>query len=301
MHFDIPEHFVRTQIDLQGEEGLAWLADLPALVETCAARWNLTIDGMMEPLTYNFLVSARQASGLPVVLKLCPPDGEFAAQRAALHHFAGDGAVRLLGWDEPSSVLMLERCVPGQSLHTLTDDEAIEIAGLTMRQLWKPLMSETAFPTLAAWANGFSRLRDHFGGTGPFPTALVERAERTFDTIDPSPETVVLLHGDLHHGNILAAEREPWLAIDPKGVLGVPEYEPATFIINQTTDAVNAGDLRRFLARRVDGLAAAAALDPLDVREWAIAHAMLSAWWTVEDHGRVGEFALICAEALARD
>jgi streptomycin 6-kinase len=301
VRFNIPEHFVRTQIDLQGEAGLDWLAGLPALVETCAAHWNLTIDGMMEPLTYNFLVSARRSSGLPVVLKLCPPDGEFASQRAALHHFAGNGAVRLLGWNEPRDVLMLERCVPGHSLHTLTDDEAIEVAGSTMRRLWKPLMTAAAFPTLDDWAKGFHRLRHHYVGTGPFRGALVERAERRFAAFDLSSDDVVLLHGDLHHGNILAAKREPWLAIDPKGVLGVPEYEPATFIINQTTAAVNARDLRRLLARRVDGLAASAGLDPLDVREWAVAHAVLSAWWTVEDHGRVGEFALTCAEALASD
>jgi len=109
----------------------------------------------------------------------------------------------------------------------------------------------------------------------------------------------VLLHGDLHHGNILAAQREPWLAIDPKGVLGLPAYEPATFVINQTAEAAGATDLSRFLMFRVDGLASTAGLDPTMVRESAVAHAVLSAWWTVEDHGRVGEFALTCAKALA--
>jgi streptomycin 6-kinase len=169
-----------------------------------------------------------------------------------------------------------------------------------MRRLWQPLGNSTEFPTLADWAKGFDRLRKFYVGTGQFPLALVERAERTFATFETNSNGVVLLHGDLHHDNILAAEREPWLAIDPKGVLGAPAYEPATFVI-QTINAASTPDLRRFLMRRVDGLSAAAGLDRAEVREWAIAHAVLSAWWTVEDHAHVGEFALTCAEALASD
>lgn len=185
--------------------------------------------------------------------------------------------MRLLACDEPNDVLMLERCVPGHSLLGMTDAEAIEVAGSIMRRLWKPLTNRSEFPTLADWGKGFSRLRDHFGGTGPFPSALVERAERTFATFDAAADEAVLLHGDLHHGNILAARREPWLAIDPKGVMGVPAYEPATFIINRTPEATGATDLRRFLMRRVDGLAATAGLDRDEVRAWVLAHAILSA------------------------
>jgi streptomycin 6-kinase len=301
MHFTVPEHFVRTQTDLQGEAGLEWLASLPSLVAASARRWDLTIEGMMEPLTYNFLVSAHLDNGRPVVLKLCPPEGEFAAQRAALRHFAGCGVIQLLDDDEPNDILLLERCVPGNSLHDCSDIDAIEVTGSVMRGLWKPLPDESIFPTIGDWGLGFDRLRRHYDGTGPFPATLVQRAERTFAAFDAAADDVVLLHGDLHHGNILAAQREPWLAIDPKGVLGVPAYEPATFVINQTAEAAGAADLRRFLTRRVHGLAATAGLDPIEVREWAIAHAALSAWWTVEDHGRVGEFALICAETLATD
>ena len=299
MRFTYPEHFVRIQTDLQGTAGLEWLAHLPTIVEACAERWSLTIDGMMEPLTYNFLVGVRLANDRPAVLKLCPPDGEFESQRAALRHFRGRGTVQLLDFDETNNVLLLERCIPGSSLNAGTDAEAIEVAGSIMRTLWKPLADGSGFPTLSDWARGFDRLRRYYGGTGPFPPTLLDRAEHTFATFRENANDVVLLHGDLHHGNILAAQREPWLAIDPKGVLGVPAYEPATFVINQTAEAVGATDLSRFLMFRVDGLASTAGLDPTMVRESAVAHAVLSAWWTVEDHGRVGEFALTCAKALA--
>ncbi|HEX7102362.1 MAG TPA: aminoglycoside phosphotransferase family protein [Nitrolancea sp.] len=301
MHFTFPDHFVRIQTELQGADGLEWLASLPSLVDDCARRWNLTVDGMMDPLTYNFLVSTRLQNGRPVVLKLCPPNGEFASQRSALRHFAGRGAIQLLDDDETNGILLLERCVPGESLHKLSDIEAIEIAGSIMRLLWKPPPDESIFPALSDWGKGFGRLRRYYEGTGPFPPVLLDRAEQTFAALGEQANDVVLLHGDLHHGNILTAQREPWLAIDPKGVLGVPAYEPATFVINQTAEAAGTTDLSGFLMRRVDGLAAAAALDPIEVREWAIAHAVLSAWWTVEDHGRVGDFALTCAEALASD
>ncbi|HVX30275.1 MAG TPA: aminoglycoside phosphotransferase family protein [Nitrolancea sp.] len=292
---------MRTQTDLQGAAGLAWLSRLPEIVDACARRWNLTVAGMMAPLTYNFLVSALLQNRRPVVLKICPPDGEFTSQRAALAHLAGSGVVELLDSDETDNVLLLERCLPGHSLRARTDGEAIEIAGSLMRRLWASGPADSDFPSLADWGRGFARLRRHFQGTGPFPVALVERAERTFSAFSPTAENVVLLHGDLHHDNILAAERQPWLAIDPKGVLGIAAYEPATFVINQTAEALAATDLRRFLTRRVDGLAESAGLDRTEVREWAVAHAVLSAWWTVEDHGRIDEFTLACASALACD
>ena len=299
MNFDFPESFVRTQTDLQGEAGLEWLVRLPDIVDRCARRWDLAIGGMLKPLTYNFLVGAWRVDHCQVVVKICPPHGEFVSQQMALRHFAGRGAIQLIDYDERESVLLLERCVPGTSLYHRPDAAAIEIAGSIMRRLWKPPHAAVNCSTLAGWGEGFTRLRQHFDGPGPFPPALLERAEQRFTALRTSDDDYVLLHGDLHHGNILAAEREPWLAIDPKGVIGIPAYEPATFIINETAEAVRATNLHRFLTRRVDALAETAGLDRIEVREWAIAHAVLSAWWTVEDHGRIGEFALTCAEALA--
>jgi streptomycin 6-kinase len=110
---------------------------------------------------------------------------------------------------------------------------------------------------------------------------------------------LVLLHGDLHQDNILAATRRPWLAIDPKGVVGEPAYETAACLHNPQPQLLNMPQPGRVLARRVDQLAEELNLDRARVRGWGLAQAVLAAWWGVEDGGHVWDAALGCAELLA--
>jgi streptomycin 6-kinase len=294
-----PARFVRIQTDLHGPDGLVWVRRLPAILNDCVRRWDLTLGATLEPLTYNYLVSAYRRDGTPVIVKVCSPGGEFRLQAHALRHFDGRGAVRLLASDERDEVMLLERCEPGTLLHALDDDAAATtIAASVMRQLWHPLPPDHPFPSITDWGRGFARLRQHYGGTGPFPAALVERAERLFADLSGSMAAPVLLHGDLHHDNILAAQRQPWLAIDPKGVAGEPAYETGALLRNPLNllDFPHPGHI---LARRVDQLAGELDLDRARVRDWGIAQAVLSAWWTVEDHGRPSAFALAVATLLA--
>jgi streptomycin 6-kinase len=107
----------------------------------------------------------------------------------------------------------------------------------------------------------------------------------------------MLIHGDVNPGNLLRSERDGWLAIDPKGYAGHPLYDVATFL-NDPPEMTSA-ELRRFQGRRVASLAEALQVMPGDILAWAEAHATLSAWWTYEDHGRVGDGALALAEMYA--
>jgi streptomycin 6-kinase len=297
--FSYPEQFVRTQTDLHGPDGLVWLDRLPAIVNDCARRWDLKLGHALEPLTYNYLVNARCTDGTAVIIKIASPTGEFQHQKAALEIIDGRGAVRLLASDDNDEVLLLEGCEPGTRLDELSDDKAITIAASIMRQLWRPLPPDHSFPTIDKWGQGFARLRRFYGGTGPFPEALVERAEHTFAEFSASADAPVLLHGDLHHDNILAAQRQSWLAIDPKGVAGEPAYETGAFLLNRSSEVRNVSHPGPILARRLDRLAGELEIDRRRVRDWGVAQAVLSAWWTVEDHGHPGEFALGCAAILA--
>ena len=295
-----PDHFVRIQTDLHGPDGLVWLRQLPTILDDCARRWDLTLGATLEPLTYNYLVSARGRDGTPVIVKVGSPGGEFRLQAHALRHFNGHGAIRLLASEDRDEVMLLERCEPGTLLHAVDDDEAATaIAASVMRQLWHPLPPNHPFPSITDWGMGFARLRRHYSGTGPFPAALVERAERLFADLSGSMAAPVLLHGDLHHDNILAAQRQVWLAIDPKGVAGEPAYETGALLRNPSPDLLNVPHPGQILARRVDQLSGELDLDRARVRDWGVAQAVLSAWWTVEDHGKPGEFALACAALLA--
>ncbi len=130
------------------------------------------------------------------------------------------------------------------------------------------------------------------------PARLVEEAEAHFDELLASQAEPVLLHGDLHHFNILAARRQPWLAIDPKGVVGEPAYDVGALLHNPVglLEAPRPGGI---LERRVEILTKELGLDRARVRGWALAQAVLAAYWGLEDSGRVWEEALVFAELLS--
>jgi streptomycin 6-kinase len=296
----LPEDFVRLIRDGYGERGRQWLADLPRLLSECQQRWSLRLQPAF-PLSYNYVAPAVRADGLEVVLKAGVINPELLTEIAALRHYNGRGSVQLLDADPDWGVMLLERIRPGTPLATLTDDErATAIAAEVMQQLWQPPPPDPIFPSVHKWAAGMLRLRAHFnGGTGPLPTQLVEQAETLFAELLSSMAEPVLLHGDLHHWNIIAAQRQPWLALDPKGIVGEPAYEVGAFLRNPTPDFLTWPDLNRVLARRVDQLSEQLGFDRQRLIGWGIAQAVLSAWWSIEDQGYGWEPAIQCAETLA--
>lgn len=297
----IPDDFRREIVALHGEEGRAWLARLPTILASCEERWNLTISPPFSGLSFNYVAPAVRHDGTEVVLKVCALTDEFPYQPEALRLFDGRGMVRLLDCEPMDEVMLLERLSPGTLLRSVQDDEeATSCMVSIMRQMWRPVAQEHPFKTVQDWGKGFTRLRQRYGGgTGPFPGALLKEAETLYAELSASMAEPVLLHGDLHHDNILAAERQPWLAIDPKGLVGEPAYETGAWLRNPMPQLLEMPQPGRILARRVDQLADELGFERARVRGWGLAQAMLSAWWGMEDSGELSEFAITCAELLA--
>lgn len=296
---ELPAEFRRRVGSVWKERGDEWLKRLPGLVDRYARRWSL--DSLEAPFTlsYNYVLAARRG-GEPVVLKLGVPRAEFACELAALRLYDGDGAVRLLEADADGGAMLLERLLPGETLVPLAleDDAAATAVAATVLARWRrPPPPGHAFPTVADWGRGFERMRARFdGGTGPLPAGLTGRAESLFAELLASSGPPVVLHGDLHHGNILSATREPWLAIDPKGVVGEAEYEAGALIRNPSAEI--AADAA-IAARRVAQLADLLGFDRQRIRDWAFAQAILAAWWGVEDGHPANPRWLAIAETLA--
>ncbi|MGH2633370.1 MAG: aminoglycoside phosphotransferase family protein [Tepidiformaceae bacterium] len=294
----IPESFARCMRDVYGDAGNEWLARLPAIVAECEQRWSIRVEAPFV-LSYNYVAPATRADGTPVVLKAGYPCKELRNEIDALRLYAGRGIGALLESDSELGAMLLERLSPGEPLTTVTDDiAATALAAVVMRELWAPAPLDHDFPTTATWGRGFDRLRATFGRNPPFNPALVDRAEDLFASLEASSAAPVLLHGDLHHDNILSAQRRPWLAIDPKGVVGEPAYETGAFIRNPSA-LYELPDPGAVMHRRVAQLSEELGLDRQRIRNWGIAEAVLSAWWSYEDHGRGWERAIICAELLA--
>lgn len=298
--YSIPAHFARTTLELYGQQGADWLEKLPLLLDECVTRWSLTLSSPFS-LSYNYVAPAVRVDGSQVVLKLGVPNRELSTEIAALQLYDGRGIIHLLEVDEGMGVMLLEQLQPGVMLSTLKDDEqATAVAAQVMQQLWRPLPPNHPFPTINQWASGLKRLRHRFeGGVGPFPERLVETAESLFTDLLASATTPVLLHGDLHYFNILSAQRQPWLAIDPKGLAGEPGYEIGAWLRNPPTWVQTSAELKNNLTRRVDQFAEMLQLDRQRLAGWGMAQAVLSGWWSFEDHGRNWEPALLIAELLA--
>jgi streptomycin 6-kinase len=299
----VPEGLRRAVIDLHGRAGEEWLGRLPETLARCARAWSLELGGAVGPATYAYLRAAARADGSRAVLKVGFPGRALRLEAAALRHFGGRGAARLLEADVEAGALLVERVEPGTPLADLADEardeEATVAAAALMRELWRPAPARHDFPAAADWAEGFARLRARFGcGCGPLPGALVAEAEALFRELLDSAGEPVLLHADLHHGNILAAGRGRWLAVDPQGLIGEPACEVGALLRNPLPRLFAASRPVELLSRRLDTLAAALGLGRARLRAWAVAQAVLSAWWNIEDHGAGWEPSIECARLL---
>ena len=293
--------FSRRILDIHGATGQEWLDRLPALLRECEQRWSITIEAPFAALSYNYVAPAQAIDGSLLVVKLGVPNPELLAEIEALRLFDGDGTVRLIEADPNQGVLLLERARPGTPLMALPDDaESTSIAAKVMRQLWRPAPAHDVFPTLTRWFRSLRQLRKIYDGkTGPLPSLLVEAAERSSTELIASTDSPMLLHGDLHHENVVAAEREPWLALDPKGVIGDAASEVGPWLHNVAPHILAASPLKETMDRRVRQFAEELGFDRERIRSWGLSYAVLSACWSLEDHGEGWEWPILCAETLA--
>lgn len=270
------------------EPGLAaWVSDeLPGLVARATAAWGLSLLPPYEPGgSCSWVAPGVDGSGRTVVLKVGWPHPESAAEAAGLRAFDGDGAVRLLGALAlgDAEALLLERCEPGTTLRTLPEPEQDVVLGGLLRRL-HAAPPPPGVPTLAAmcalWARG-SRER---GPASGLPGELVEAGFATFAALAASGPSV-LLCTDLHAGNVLAAQREPWLVVDPKPHVGDPAYDVTQHLLNcpgrLVADPVG-------LAERVAGLAG---VDAERVVRWMFARCVVESADRVDAPRLVQAFA----------
>ena len=295
----VPKKFQQTVSEVYGERGVQWLRGLPDLIADCEGRWDLRVLAPFE-LSYNYVTPAVRSDGMPVILKLGVPNPELTSEIQALQCFDGRGAARLLEGYPEEGIVLLERLLPGRPLEHLDDDrQATSIAAQLMRRLWRQVPLQHPFIPLDQWTAGLKRLRVKFNGDpGPFPEKMVARAEGLISELLASSSQRVLLHGDLHHWNILSAQRQDWLAIDPKGLVGDPAFEVGAWLLNPKPRNLSGDGLKHQLHRRLDQFADELELKPERLKGWGFALAMLSAWWSYEDHGYGWEHALEIAKIL---
>jgi streptomycin 6-kinase len=301
----IPPALARNVVETWGDDGSRWLEELPDLVAAIARDWEVRPEpGAPYPMSFHWVGAATRIDGTEVVLKLgVTKPGHLATQAAALRTFAGHGAVRLIAYDATRGALLLERADPGTLLRTLVehDDEQATAAAIgVMRRLHAapPPTGPDAdlLPDLIEERASFDRyLREHPTKV-PLPQDLVERAASVLvDLCAGAPR--VLLHGDLHHDNILRSDRDGWLAIDPFGVHGDPGFEAGAMLYNPDPERHDDA-LLGLVPARIEQLAEGLG-QPVDrIIAGGFVMAVLSEVWTTEGDGVPGGRPLDVARLL---
>jgi streptomycin 6-kinase len=259
------------------EAGREWLQRLPRLVEECQEKWSLLLG---DPFAYAYAslaVPATLPDGGEAVLKICLPHRESEYEAEALAQWNGRGAVHLLAHDSERRALLLERCRPGSHLRELAPDAALDVIVGLLPRLWipagepfRPLADEAEW-----WASYLPEKWERAGE--PFEQELLEAALEAVSQLVPTQGEAVLVNQDLHADNILRAEREPWLAIDPKPLLGEREFGLAPVI-----RAFELGHSEQNVRHRLDRLTADLGLERERARGWALAQTLAWAW--EDDH-----------------
>ena len=259
----------------ESEAGSEWLDRLPRLTDECAERWSLTLGEAFAYAFASLALPATRLDGSEAVLKIQFPDHESELEAAALTHLDGDGAIRLLEYDVDRRALLLERCRPGTPLKALVPDDALDVFIDLLPRLWKP--AGAPFRPLAdeaAWWAG--SLPDDFERAGrPFEQELFDEALDAIRTLPGTQGELVLVNQDLHADNVLRAERQPWLAIDPKPLVGEREFGIAAIVRGREL-----GHSREAVIHRLDRLSDELHLDRDRARRWALAHTIA---WAFDD------------------
>ena len=269
-----------------GPPWVSWLDRLPGLAAELIDEWALAPDGASMHGYCSLVLPVRTERGFPCMLKISfDGDDESLHEGLALQHWAGRGAVRLVRADPHRRALLLER-LSTDNLNGVGELEACEIVAGLYPRLHLPALPQLR--TVTSYVERWLATLAELSRQVPMPRRLIAQALSLGRDLVADPASVGrIVHGDLHHENVLAGDREPWLAIDPKPMSGDPHYEPAPMLWNRWDEMVSTGDLRTALRRRFHTLVDAAGLDEDRARDWVVVRMVLNASWSVEDAVRL--------------
>ncbi|MFF2354546.1 aminoglycoside phosphotransferase family protein [Kitasatospora sp. NPDC058115] len=267
----VPDWLTRSVTATHPAEAPAWLAGLPALVSEQLARLALTLDRVLDPGGTHSLVAYvhRDDDLTPATLKVSLRTPATAHEPEALTAWAGRGAVLLLDAHRTASsgVLLLERLHGEIPLRSLAEPKAMLEATSLLHRLWLPLPEASSLPAAPALPTEAPALPDE-------ATPLLTEARETATALTASATERFLLHGDFHHGNVLAADRAPWLAIAPRPLAGERAYDLARLVLDRADTLVGSPGLPGAVRRRLHQLAEALDVDRDRLRGWTLVRAV---------------------------
>ena len=287
--------FIANIRDLYGEEGEAWINNLPAQLAQLSAKWNLRFLNVMPDLTYNFVGLVEMIpTGERAIIKIGPKRKNIATEVQWLQCFT-QGVPKIYWHDEEHDAFLMEHLEPGASLKTLVkagqDDAATRILCQTIRDLQSHQQEKPAFPHISELKENLSVLKNHLDDK------ILLKAESWFQELTADQTQDVILHGDLHHDNVLSSGAT-WKVIDPHGYIGDPAFEAGAMIYNPCDFFPKEKPISQIVERRLKILVEELPFDSKRIKAWAYCRTILSIAWTFEDHGTIPAFEREIATAI---
>jgi streptomycin 6-kinase len=276
----------------RGEGWGRWVDRLPSMTSDLLDEWGLTVDGALMNGYCSLVVPVLTTDGQPAVLKLHTDEDaeESDFEHLALQHWHGDGAVLLLRADPRRRAMLLER-LHTRDLTSVGDLEACEIVAGLYPRIHVPALPQLR--TITSYVERWTADMVALPSDAPIPRRMREQCVSLTRDLVADPASVgVIMHSDLHYENVLAADREPWLVIDPKPVSGDPHYELAPMLWNRFDELVD--DVRDGIRRRFLTLVDAAGLDEERARDWVVVRMVHNASWAVIDGDPDDDYLTMC-------
>ncbi|MZQ81197.1 phosphotransferase [Paenibacillus sp. 5J-6] len=282
----IPDTFMKRMHELHGEQGAIWSEALPRLITDCASRFDFTPEAPFSNLSYNFVLRATRSDGKRVVLKASFMKEELSREVSVLRAYEGRGAIQVLDADKEWGVALLEGAEPGTPLSTIENDAlATHIFCDVFQRLHLTPSAGCQYPSMKQHFAAIERYRERCNDMNiddRLPTSYVEKAEEYLEYLIATTRENLLLHGDLHHDNILRQDEEKWAVIDPKGIVGDIHFDTIQYLLNYED---RGGECEQVLRNRIAIMVDQLGLDPRRIAMWGVARGMLEACWTMEDGG----------------
>ncbi|SNX64395.1 streptomycin 6-kinase [Streptomyces sp. TLI_55] len=276
MAFAPPRRLVRA-LGETAPDGDDWLEKLPEAAQQAVALRELTVERVQVPGGRSSLVVlVRRADGTPAVLKLAPPRFRPEAERAALTHWDGLGAVQLLEPYAGEGVLLLERLHPDVSVRSLPEAKALLEAAGTLRRLWVEPPAGHVFETVAERTGRQAQAMRATASERAEVASLVSAAVGAREELLAAPPEERLLHGTFRQSKVLAGERTPWLAVGPDPVVGECAFDLARLVRDRVEDLIASPSGASITRRRVKRLAESLDVDQERLRGWTLFRAVES-------------------------
>jgi streptomycin 6-kinase len=238
--FDLPLKKQNSIVEEFGESGKIWVANYQVLLAECLTRWHLTpIEMAQEGLPINVVIFCEDENARPVVLKMGHPHPEQKTELVTLREYEGRNAVELIDWDDASGAFLMHQILPGKKFRDCGQDiERSRLSITLFDELPREVVKISGLPFFNEWLSvAFKEFRAA-PNCDPEYLSFIELAETLYAKLVQDHPKTYLLHGDLHHENILLDEDRGWIAIDPKGVIGPKLMECGRYLHNVMEDEI---------------------------------------------------------------